>query len=171
MNPLAYLLPALVTLLKAPPLSYEGQVVPAYEYVPGNRPTHYVLLTQPTAVAVPGGRGCRQWTCTALIDVVTQFPTDYLSSLPAEAIATQVTERIEGAEGSKLRPVLTLPSNYECGPAALELHSQLEELTGELVAIRRLLRYRFDIYYSPPAGPGLNARNNSFNTDFSPQFS
>jgi len=150
MNPLAHLLPALVTLLQDPSLSWDGAEVVAEEHLPGNNAGHYVLLTQPTATALSGATGCKRWSCTALIDVVTQFATDYLDSAPAEAIATQITDRVENAR-------LVLPAGFDCGPALLELHSELRDDLGELKAIRRLLRYRWDVFYDgmvpkPPAG-------------------
>lgn len=140
MNPLAHLLPALVTLLQAPPLTWDGADVPAEEHLPGNNAGHYVLLTQPTATALSGATGCKQWSCTALLDVVTQFNTDLLDSAPAESIATQVTDRVEGTR-------LLLPPGFDCGPARLELHSELRDNLGELKSIRRLLRYRWDVFY------------------------
>lgn len=147
MNPLAHLLPALITLLQAPPLTWDGADIAAEEHLPGNNAGHYVLLTQPTATALSGASGCKQWSCTALLDVVTQFPTDLLDSAPAESIATQLTDRVEGVR-------LALPAGFDCGPAQLQLHSELRDDLGELKAIRRLLRYRWDVFYdgliSPP---------------------
>lgn len=143
MNPLASLLPALIALLNAPPLQYDGAEVGAFEHLPSNNAGHYVLLQQPTAVGAGGSAACRRWSCTALVDVVTQFPTDLVSSEPAETLATQVASRVEGRR-------LTLPVGYDCGPATLDLHSELRESDGELLAVRRLLRYRWDVFYSTP---------------------
>lgn len=143
MNPLAYLLPALIALLKAPPLQCDGANVGAYEHLPGNSAGHYVLLEQPTATGAGGAIACRRWSCTALVNVVTQFATDLVSSEPAETLATQVAERVEGQR-------LVLPAGFDCGPATLELHSELREDDGELLAVRRLLRYRWDVYYNAP---------------------
>lgn len=149
MNPLAHLLPALITLLQAPPLTWDGADIVAEEHLPGNNAGHYVLLTQPTATELGGSPGCKQWSCTALLDVVTQFPTDLLDSAPAESIATQLTDRVEGVR-------LTLPAGFDCGPAQLQLHSELRDDLGELKAIRRLLRYRWEVFYhgsiTPVAG-------------------
>lgn len=157
MNPLAHLLPALITLLQAPPLTWDGADIPAEEHLPGNNAGHYVLLTQPTATALSGASGCKQWSCTALLDVVTQFPTDLLDSAPAESIATQLTDRVEGVR-------LALPAGFDCGPAQLQLHSELRDDLGELKAIRRLLRYRWEVFYhggsaAPPLGLRVFAPN------------
>lgn len=141
MNPLRHLLPALYTVLTAPPLVADGGDVPAYEHLAEPEAGHYVLLTQPTAVGASGARDCRQWSCTALVDIVTQFAPGYVSSAPADELADAVTDRVEGQS-------LALPAGYQCGPARLELHSELRELDGELVAVRRLLRFRWEVFYT-----------------------
>jgi hypothetical protein len=140
MNPLAVLIPALYTALTSPPLSYAGVEVPVYEHLEGNNAGHYVLLEQPSDADAGGTAGCKHFSCTVLVDVVTQF-ADVVSSLPAESIVTQVHERLRGTR-------LALPDRWDCQPSTVEPATQLKELDGELVAVRRLLRYRWEIYYN-----------------------
>ena len=160
MNPLLHLLPAVYAALSRPALTWAGAPVPAFEHLAQPLAGHYVLLEQPTATGQGGGRQCRQWSCTALVDVVTQFPTDLVSSAPADALADQITDRLEG------QALYGLPAGYDCGPAVLELHNELREGGAgvELAAVRRLLRFRWTVYAHatapiwPPAGNGGNYR-------------
>lgn len=151
MNPLARLLPALITLLRAPALSWDGADVNVWEHLPANEARHYVLVEQPTATKASGSTACRHWSCTVLLKVITQFPPDAIPSEPVEDIATQVIARVEGDNPALPAPRLYLGPGYDCHPAELVLHSELNELDGELVAVQRLLRYRWEIYYSPSA--------------------
>ena len=93
MNPLLRLSPAVVAALAG--LGYGGAAVPAGEFFVAQPAGHYVVLDQPTAVEVSGRAACKQWTCTALVDVVTQFPGPALSSAPADALAEQVLVRLQ----------------------------------------------------------------------------
>lgn len=143
MNPLAALLPALYAALATPPLQWQGVTVPVGQFV---GPTwdasgHYVLLTQPTDTDLGRTAGCWRFTCTVLIDVVTQFGQNALSAAPAEAIVSQVNDRLRGVR-------LALPLGWDCQPGTMQLASQVEETDGDLVAVRRLLRYRWDVYYN-----------------------
>lgn len=141
MNPLAALLPAIYRALAAPPLMWQGVEVPAGQFVNGNDAANYVLITQPTDTDAGGATGCRHFTCTVLLDVVTQFAKDRLTAAPAEAIVSQLHERLRGKR-------LVLPAGWDCMPGVLELVSQVEELDGELAAVRRLVRYRWEVYYN-----------------------
>lgn len=138
MNPLEHLLPAILTALAG--LSWAGVAVPVVEHLPGNAAGHYVLLTQPTDADNGGTARCLQDSCTVLLDVVTQFRPGAISTLPAEALTTQINARLR-------RVSLPLPPGWDCGPGLLLPTVQLTELGPELVAVRRLLRYRFEIYY------------------------
>lgn len=143
MNPLAVLLPAVYAALASPPLTWQGQPVPVGQFVgpDWDKAGHYVLLSQPSDGDAGGSTGCNRFSCTVLIDVVTQFGKDLLSAAPAEALVSQINGRLR-------RTRLGLPSGWDCQPGTLEVASQLEELDGELVAIRRLLRYRWELYYN-----------------------
>jgi len=143
MNPLAVLLPALYAALASPALIWDSQPVRAYEHLPDNIPTHYVLIEQPTDADIGGSRGCQRYSCTVLLDVITQFATDLVSSVPVESLVSQIHERLRGQR-------LPLPKGWGCAPGVLLLASQLNELDGELLATRRLLRYRWDLTYTPP---------------------
>ena len=138
MNPLEHLLPAILTALTG--LQVAGVAVPVVEHLPGNTAGHYVLLTQPTDAEAGGAAGCLQDSCTVLLDVVTQFRPGAISSLPAESLTTQINARLR-------RQRLPLPAGWDCGPGLLLPTVQLTELGTELVAVRRLLRFRFEIFY------------------------
>lgn len=141
MNPLAVLLPAIHLALTAPPLTWQGVTVPAGQFVRGNSAGYYVLISQPTDADAPGAAGCRHYSCAVLLDVVTQFGKDLLTAAPAEAIVGQLHQRLRGVR-------LPLPVGWDCMPGVLELVSQVEELDGELAAVRRLVRYRWELYYT-----------------------
>ena len=138
MNPLEHLIPAILTALAG--LTWGGVAVPVVEHLPGNEARHYVLLTQPTDAEAGGAAGCLQDSCTVLLDVVTQFRSGALSTLPAESLTSQINTRLR-------RVRLPLPPGWDCGPGLLLPTLQLTELTGELTAVRRLLRFRFEVYY------------------------
>jgi hypothetical protein len=142
MNPLRHLLPALYAVLATPPLTASGAAVLVYEHLPKPESSHYVLLEQPTATGAAGSRACLQWSCTALVDVITQFVPSLISSGPVDELADEIAQRVE-------HRTLALPAGYQCGPATLELHSEVRESDGELVAVRRLLRFRWDVFYTP----------------------
>lgn len=151
MNPLAVLIPALYAKLAG--LSYGGQAVPVYEHLPKNSPTHYVLIEQPTDTDAGGSIGCAHYSCTVLLDVVTQFASDVVTSEPAEAIVSQIHARLR-------RQRLVLPAGWDCQIGLVEPATQLVELDGELLAIRRLLRYRWEVYYhGVPAPESFAARS------------
>ena len=142
MNPLLRLSPAVVAALAG--LGYGGAAVPAGEFFVAQPAGHYVVLDQPTAVEVSGRAACKQWTCTALVDVVTQFPGPALSSAPADALAEQVLVRLQDV-------ALALPAGWQCGPGVLELQSEARETDGARLAVRRLLRLRWAVTYTPPS--------------------
>jgi len=146
MNPLALLLPALDLALNVPPLMLGGVSVPVAQRLPGNAAGHYVLVTQPSDTDAGGATGCEHYSCTVLLDVVTQFRTDEASGLPAEQLVTQINQRLR-------RQRLTLPAGWDCQPGSLEpgLQPPDEQAQGLLV-IRRLLRYRWEIYYHGASG-------------------
>ena len=145
MNPLEHLLPAILTALTG--LQVAGVAVPVVEHLQGNTAGHYVLLTQPTDAEAGGAAGCVQDSCTALLDVVTQFRPGAISTLPAESLTSQINTRLR-------RVRLPLPPGWDCGPGRLLPTLQLTELNGELAAVRRLLRFRWEVYYDlTPAAP------------------
>jgi hypothetical protein len=143
LNPFKHLSPALYARLSNA-LTLAGAVVPVHEHLPGNHAGHYVLLQQPLATRAPGSAGCQAWSCTVLVDVVTQFPTQAISSVPANELADQITELLDFQR-------LTVPG-YDCGPGLLEtLGDAPPESIGELVVVRRLLRYRWQVHYHAAA--------------------
>ncbi|GAB2958993.1 hypothetical protein GCM10027048_27730 [Hymenobacter coalescens] len=149
MDPLLRLVPAVHNALTATPLAWGASAVPVYQHLNTPHAGHYVLLTQPTSVTQSLNPSCRRWSCTVLLDVVTQFAEGQVSTIPAATVADQITARLEGQR-------LLLPAGWDCGPGTLELQTQLTE-TGELLALRRLLRLRWDVAYhatAEPAEPG-----------------
>jgi hypothetical protein len=152
MNPLKYLSPALYTRLASPALTVAGVNVPVFEHLSGPEAGHYVLLQQPTHSKLPGAAGCKGWSCTALIDIITQFQPGYVSSEPGDELLDQITDRLEDQR-------LVIPG-FDCGPATFEPSLQtLDETDGELAAVRRLIRFRWDVYYhgGPVGGTALRA--------------
>lgn len=146
MNPLAVLLPALDVALNAPPLTVGGVNVPVEQRLPANTPGFYVLITQPSDTDAGGATGCEHFSCTVLLDVVTQFRTDQVSGLPAEQLVSQINQRLR-------RQRLALPAPWDCQPGTLEPGTQPpDELLEGLVVVRRLLRYRWEIYYHGSTG-------------------
>lgn len=141
MNPLAALLPALYTALTSPALVWAGADVPVYQpQAPGALAGHYVLLTQPTDQDAGGAAGCRQYSCTVALDVVSQFAPGAVSSLPAEHLVSDIHARLRGQR-------LALGSGWDCQPGRLENEVQLPELDGTTVALRRVLLYRWELFY------------------------
>lgn len=145
MNPLAVLLPALDLALHAPPLMLAGLSVPVEQHLLANTAGHYVLITQPTDTDAGGAAGCLHYSCTVLFDVVTQFGTDLVSSQPAEQLVSQIHQRLRGQR-------LVLPAGWDCQPGSLEPGTQLVEELAGLRIVRRLLRYRWEIYYHGAVG-------------------
>jgi hypothetical protein len=141
LNPLAVLLPALNATLTAPPLLWQGSPVVVEQHLAGNSKGHYVLIEQPMAVDAGGSTACKRYACTALLDVVTQFRTDRISSRPAEEITSLLMDRLDS------RRLALRGEGWECGPSLLEISTPLTEQVGSLVAVRRLLRYRWDVFY------------------------
>lgn len=148
MNPLKHLSPALYARLASPALLLDGVAVPVFEHVPDNYAGHYVLLQQPTHVPAGRARGCQGWSCTALVDVITQFAAEAVSSDPVDELLDQISERLDGEP-------LALPTGFDCGRATFEPSLEIRETTGERVQVRRLVRYRWQVYYHAPAEPPL----------------
>lgn len=142
MNPLAYLLPALHAALAG--LTVDGVPVFVGQFVDGNTAGHYVLIDQPTDADAGGSVGCEHFSCTVLLDVVTQFPTDQVNSLAAESLVSQINARLR-------RQRLALGGQWDCGPGSLEPAVQQRETDGGLTLHRRLLRYRWEVYYHEAA--------------------
>lgn len=140
MNPLAVLRPALYTALTSPALLLAGADVPVGEYFPGAPGAAYVEIDQPTDTDAGGSAGCRQFSCTALLNVVTQFNSVQVSGNMAETIVSQIHARLRGQ-------VLPMPDGWQCGPGQLEPALQVKETNGEQTLVRRLLRYRWALYY------------------------
>lgn len=138
MNPLLQLSPALYAKLTSPALTVAGVAVPVWRHLPLPEPGHYVHLQQPTLAALPGATGCKVWSCTTLVDVITQFQPGYVSDAPVNELIEQITNRLDGQ-----RLALT---GYDCGPATYDPSQPLEEADGELIAVRQLLRFRWAVY-------------------------
>lgn len=153
MNPLASLLPALATALAG--LEVEGTPVFVGQFLPANNPGHYVLIEQPTDTDAGGGAECPRFTCTVLLDVVTQFPTDLANSLPVESLVSQIHARLR-------RKRLALGDNWDCQPGSVEPAIQLRETDGQKLILRRPLRYRWDIRWHTPASPPAVAEYTGF---------
>jgi hypothetical protein len=145
MDPLLRLVPAVYAALTSPALEYGSVSVPVYQHLNEPNRGHYVLLTQPTTATRSLNPNCRQWSCTLLLDVVTQFAEGAVSTIPAATIADQILTRLEGQR-------LSLPDRWDCGPGSVELETQLTE-AGELLALRRLIRLRWEVYYHATSAP------------------
>lgn len=142
MNPLKYLSPALYARLHNA-LVLDGVAVPVYENPDANIGGHYVLLQQPTHVPEGGSQGCYGWSCTALVDVVTQFPTSAVSGAVADELLDQISNLLDGQS-------LDLPEGWQCGKATFEPSQELKELTPARLVTHRLVRYRYRVYYTEP---------------------
>ena len=142
MNPLKHLSPALYATLSNA-LTLGGALVPVVEHLPGTYAGHYVLLSQTTHVPEGGSQGCYGWSCTALVDIITQFPDSRVSSAPADELLDQIDALLH-------RQRLPLPANWECGPATFEPSLERRETDGQYPAVRRLVRFRWQVYYHPP---------------------
>jgi hypothetical protein len=147
MNPLAYLLPALLATLKAPPLEWNGAAVKVYQHLPGNEASHYVVIEQPTDADAPGSTGCDHFSCTVLLNVVTQFAEGVATSSVVESLVTQINARLR-------RKRLELAPGWDCQPGELTPGIELRETDGESILVRRLLRYRWEVYYNQAADTG-----------------
>lgn len=143
MNPLEVLLPALYLALNTPALEWAGQPVPAEQNLPGPTAGHYVLLDQPTDADAGGATSCAHFTCTVLLQVVTQFAADAVSSRAAESLASQIHARLRGQR-------LDLGAEWDCQPGTVST-LEAKGLPGELLTVRRLLRYRWEVYHHTPA--------------------
>lgn len=155
MDPLRHLLPAVYQALSATPLAVGGASVPVFQHLPKPQGGHYVRLHQPRAPQAAGASSCYEWSCTLLVDVVTQFPTTAIDTIPAGDIADQILTRLHRDEDGQ-RPVLPLPTGWQCGPATVELNEGLDEPAApgnELAAYRRLIRLRWPVFYHVPATP------------------
>lgn len=142
MNPLAVLLPALHAALTAPALELAGAAVPVGQYFDVAQAGPYVEIDQPTDTDLSGASLCGPFSCTVLLNVVTQFPARAVSGLPAEALVSQINARLRGQR-------LPLPAGWDCQPGTLEPGLQLKETDGEQRLVRRLLRYRWNLSFHP----------------------
>jgi hypothetical protein len=147
MNPLEHLLPALFLALNSPAkpefelpdkLEWAGQEVPVNEHFDSAQPGHYVEIDQPGDTDAGGAAGCKRYSCTVLLNVVTQFD-GVVTSLPVESLVSQINARLRGQR-------LTLPEGWDCGPGDVTA-LQVKETDGKRPAVRRLLRYRWDVFY------------------------
>lgn len=151
MNPLLHLSPAIYTALTTPaPLALEGAPVPVFEHLPNDFDgARYVLLNEPAASKRPGSRGCQAWSCTVLVDCVTLYTPGYVSSIPADELADQVTQRLDGV-------VLPLTGGLSMSLAEAETINSLNDaFDGEQVDVHRYVRMRFALYYTAPAAVGV----------------
>lgn len=144
MQPLQPLLPAIYAALLG--LEYEGVTVPVYQpQLPNDEhPDRYVLIGQPTANRAGGSRACRIWSCTVLLDCVTVFAPGETSSIPADAIASLVCDRLDGA-------TLLVPG-YQAGEATAEAVLSGTDFDGEEADVHRYVRMRFPLYEHLGAG-------------------
>lgn len=155
MDPLQHLIPAVYTALSATPLTQAGKSVPVFQHPDKEQSWHYVLLSQPTATDDIGSAGCYGWSCTLLIDVVTQFHSRAIDTIPSQHLAAAILERLHrAADGT--RPRLDLPDGWDIGPTQLVLNQGLDDPAQpnqQLFAYRRLIRLRWPVYYHIPAEP------------------
>lgn len=137
MNPQRHLIPAVLAALTAQPLPGEAAV---FEYLPaGSVVPVYVLIAQPTAVALPGSVACRIWSCTLLLDCVTLCEPTSISGVLADELADAVLSRLDGVR-------LPLAGGLQMGDARLELLSAAEDYDSETIDVHRYVRMRFDLY-------------------------
>lgn len=137
-QPLEALVPALYTALTSPSLLLDSQAVPVYEH--NAEGAQYVLIGQPTANRAGGSTACRIWDCTVLLDCVTLFHPEDVSSGPADAIASLVVSRLDGKR-------LPLAGGFQMGTATAETVEGLNDaFDGEETDVHRYVRMRFQLY-------------------------
>jgi hypothetical protein len=144
MNPLARLSPALYTALSG--LAVVGVPVPVYEHSVPADTRFYVLLSEPAILASGGRPGCRSWRCEVVVQVITRFASDTMSSVPANEVAEQVLLRLDGV-------ALPLPEHWQCMPGQLlpidDGPTPAADMPQQVV---RRLRLRWEVYCHAPAG-------------------
>jgi hypothetical protein len=139
MNPLTSLSPALYAALLG--LAVKGASVPVYEHSVPTGLKFWVLLGSPAIISASGRSGCRSWTCEVVIQVITRFPTDTLSSVPANLIADQVLLCLAGV-------ALVMPEPWQCMPGLLLPAGEGEQAAADTPRqVVRRLRLRWDLYY------------------------
>lgn len=138
MQPLEALLPAIITQLTTPPLVLEGEEIGVYEH--NAEGTRYVLVNQPTANRAGGSAGCKVWDCTVLLDCVTLFAPEAVSSGPADALASLVVDRLDEV-------VLPLAGGFQMGTADVDTVQGINDaFDGEQTDVHRYVRMRFQLY-------------------------
>lgn len=138
MNPLARLSPALYAALSG--LAVAGVPVPVYEHsVPAKTP-FYVLLSEPVILTSGGRPGCRFWRCEVVVQAITRFAGDTLTSVPANEITEQVLRRLQGVE-------LAMPEFWQCMPGQLRPSDEGPAPTADAPPqVVRRLRLRWEVY-------------------------
>lgn len=119
-------------------ISYQGNSIPVFEFVPTESPNDYILISQQAVIPASGTIACRRWECTLLLDIVTKFPAkNQASSLPASHIAEQVISVL-------LDKRLVLDGEFGMSPAQLSMSQSLvDNVTGEYLDVHRYLRFQF----------------------------
>lgn len=119
----------------------DGATVAVYEHLPnGATDTRYVLINLPQANRAGGSTNCRIWEVVVQLDCTTLFAPGFVSSAPADALASLVCERLDG-------PRLSLPGGYQMGQATAETVQGLEDaFDNEEVDVHRYVRMRFQVY-------------------------
>lgn len=139
MYPLARLLPALYAALSG--LAVADVAVPVYEHSVPAETRFYVLLSDSAILAAGGRLGCQSWRCEVVVDVVTRFSTEALSSAPASEISEQVLLRLAGV-------ALALPDGWQCMPGQVHQAGPTPAalLVDLLPVVARRLRLQWEVY-------------------------
>lgn len=144
MNPLKYLLPAVYAALTTPDKpEVEGVEVDVFQHLPnGYTGSLYVLIGQPTATPSGRAQACSLWSCTVLLDCVSLSEPGYVSSIPADELADQLTTRLFDV-------VLSLGGGWQASRAQVEQITGLQDaFDGEQTDTHRYVRMRFDVYFN-----------------------
>jgi hypothetical protein len=143
MNPLARLSPALYAALSG--LAVAGVAVPVYEHSVPADARFYVLLSAPAILAAGGRPGCRSWRCEVVVQAITRFASDKLTSVPANELAEQVLLRLDGV-------ALPLPEGWQCMPGQLMPADEGAPPAADTPQqVVRRLRLRWEVYCHAPA--------------------
>ena len=128
--------PALVSGAGAVPVPVYGPVAPA------DSPTPYVVLSSQTATGEQLAAGCVQQEVTLLVDVVTAFPGQHITTAVADAIAAQIVPRLTAAGFAV--------GTYAVVARGLPLSELMTQQTPTETTVRRLLRVRYRLLESSP---------------------
>ena len=137
-------------------LTLNGNPVGVYAgFAPGPKPRPFVLISTQTGSQRSRAMACQGWETSLLVDIVTEYPEGMVRISDADRIAGQVVELMEILN--------TRPAN-EIGPFEVIGHrldstNNMQEINGDSLINRRLLRFRDELNQVPNY---LNASGDRF---------